>query len=209
MADAENRVQWVYDAPDKDELQRRYDIWAEEYDGDLERDFDWHGPSLASDYLDKYVPHSALVMDAGAGTGLVGVELRKRGFDNVVGLDMSIGMLEEANKKGVYRKLDQMVLGERLNYPDGEFDAVISVGVLTLGHAPVHSLDEMIRITRRGGYIVFSLRPDVYLQYGFKEKQAELEASGKWKLAEVSPEVKLLPKGEPEVTHQVWVYRVK
>ncbi len=209
MSDAENRVQWVYGAPDKEELQRRYDIWAKEYDGDLERDFDWQGPSLASDYFGKYVPHSALILDAGAGTGLVGVELRKRGFDNIVGLDMSIGMLEVAKKKGVYRQLDQMVLGERLSYPDRQFDAVISVGVLTLGHAPAHSLDEMIRITRSGGHIVFSLRPDVYLQNGFKQKQAELEASGEWKLVEVSPEVKILPKGEPEVAHQVWVYRVE
>ncbi len=208
MSDAENRVQWVYSSPDNEELRRRYDVWAKEYDSDLERDFGWQGPSLAVDYLAKYVPSSAVILDAGAGTGLVGVELQRRGYENLVGMDMSAGMLEEARTKGVYRQLDQMVLGEPLAYGDGEFDAVISVGVLTLGHAPAHALDELVRITRPGGHIAYSLRPDVYVQSGFKEKQAEMEEAGVWKLVEVSPEVKILPKGEPEVAHQVWVYEV-
>lgn len=208
MSDAENRVQWVYSSPDTEELRRRYDEWAKEYDADLERDFEWQGPTLAVDYLAKYVSSPAVILDAGAGTGLVGVELHKRGYHDLIGMDMSEGMLEEARKKGVYRQRDRMVLGEPLAYGDGEFDAVISVGVLTLGHAPVHSLDEMVRITRSGGHVVFSLRPDVYVQNGFREKQSALVDDGSWKLIEVSPEVKILPKGEPEVTHQVWVYQV-
>ena len=35
-----------------------------------------------------------------------------------------------------------------------------------------------------------------------------LESEGKWKLIEVSEEFQPLPKGEPEVNHQVWVYQV-
>ena len=208
MSDAENRVQWVYSSPDNEELRRRYDVWAREYDGDLERDFGWQGPSLAVDYLARHVASTAAILDAGAGTGLVGVELQKRGYENLVGMDMSEGMLDEARKKRVYRQLDQMILGEPLAYRDGEFDAVISVGVLTLGHAPASSLDELVRITRAGGYIVFSLRPDIYMEGGFMQKQTSLEDSGAWKLVEVSPKVKILPKGEPEVEHQVWVYEV-
>ena len=82
------------------------------------------------------------------------------------------------------------------------------VGVLTVGHAPANSLDELIRITRSGGHIVFSLRPDVYRDSGFKEKQDSLEEEGKWKLVESSEEFQPLPKGEPDVYHQVWIYRV-
>ena len=56
--------------------------------------------------------------------------------------------------------------------------------------------------------MIFSLRPDVYESDGFKEKQAELESAGKWELTEESEQFQPLPKGEPEVYHQVWVYRV-
>ncbi len=101
-----------------------------------------------------------------------------------------------------------MVMGEQLGFSTDYFDAVVSVGVLTVGHAPASSLDELIRITRPGGYVVFSLRPDVYETSGFKEKQAELESAGKWQLAEEGEKFQPLPKGEPEVYHQVWVYRV-
>jgi SAM-dependent methyltransferase len=101
-----------------------------------------------------------------------------------------------------------MVLGETLAYPSASFDGVISVGVLTVGHAPASALDELIRITRPRGHIVFTLRPDVYEANGFKEKHAELESDGKWSLIEVTDPVPVLPKGEPEVCHQVWVYLV-
>jgi SAM-dependent methyltransferase len=105
-----------------------------------------------------------------------------------------------------------MVMGDTLGFDSGSFDAIISVGVLTVGHAPARSLDELVRITRPGGYVVFSLRPDVYesagFSAGFKEKQAELESAGRWKLIEEGEEFQPLPKGEPDVRHQVWVYQV-
>ena len=117
-------------------------------------------------------------------------------------------MLEEARKKNVYQAFHRMVMGEQLDFSPNYFDAVISIGVLTVGHAPASSLDELLRITKPGGYIVFSLRPDVYRDNGFKQKQDGMEAEGKWKLIEVSKEFQALPEGEPDVYHQVWVYQV-
>jgi len=35
-----------------------------------------------------------------------------------------------------------------------------------------------------------------------------LESEGKWKFVEVSEKRQVLPKGEPDVYHQVWVYQV-
>jgi SAM-dependent methyltransferase len=117
-------------------------------------------------------------------------------------------MLEEARKKNVYQEFHQMVMGGALGFESASFDAVVSVGVLTVGHAPAGSLDELVRITRPGGYVIFSLRPDVYDSAGFKEKQGELESAGRWKLVEVTESFQPLPRGEPEVLHQVWVYQV-
>ena len=101
-----------------------------------------------------------------------------------------------------------MTLGEHLDYETNSFDAVITVGVMTLGHAGPESFDELIRITKPQGYIVFTIRTDVYLENGFKEKQAEVESNKLWKLIEISDEFHPLPVGEPEVLHQVWVYKV-
>jgi SAM-dependent methyltransferase len=203
-----NRVQWVYSARDNLELADRYDQWAKAYDSELERDFGWLGPQRAAEIFAEHVPKDGRVLDAGAGTGLVGAALATLGYRHLVAMDLSEAMLEEARKKGVYSEFHQMVMGETLDFPSNSFDAVVSVGVLTVGHAPAGSLDEMVRVTRAGGYLVFSLRPDVYEGGPFKEKLESLASTGKWRLIEVSDTFQPLPKGEPEVLHQVWVYQV-
>ena len=204
----QDRVQWIYSSRGVEELAERYDKWAAEYDADLLTDFGWVGPQQAADVFRRYVAKDARVLDAGAGTGLVGEQLKGRGFTNVEALDLSLGMLEEARKKDAYTAFHQMTLGETLDFPDGAFDATICVGVLTLGHAPARSLRELVRVTRAGGHLVFTLRPDVYENNGFREVQDELAATGRWGLEEVSEPLASLPKGEPDVVFQMWVYRV-
>ena len=204
----QNRVQWVYSSRNNQELEERYDQWAKDYDAELEQDFEWLGPQRTAELFARYVPEKARILDAGAGTGLMGEILGQLGYHDLVAMDMSQGMLEEARKKNVYRELHQMVMGEPLDYATDSFDAVVSTGVLTVGHAPASSFDELIRITKPGGHIVFTLRPDVYESHGFKEKQTVLESGGKWKFMEVSEKFQALPKGEPDVYHQVWVYQV-
>lgn len=205
---SEERVQWIYSSQNNSELSERYDEWAKDYDKDLSEVFGWIAPKTASDYLAKYVGANSNVLDAGAGTGLVGLALAEHGFQNLTAMDLSEGMLKEARNKNVYKSFDQMTLGEHLDYETNSFDAVITVGVMTLGHAGPESFDELIRITKPQGYIVFTIRTDVYLENGFKEKQAEVESNKLWKLIEISDEFHPLPVGEPEVLHQVWVYKV-
>ena len=203
-----NKVQWVYSSQNNQELAERYDQWAKDYDADLDQDFGWIAPQRVVDFFSKHVPKDARILDAGAGTGLAGEILSSLGYGQIVAMDLSQGMLDEAEKKGVYQEFHRMVMGETLGFPSDSFGGVITVGVFTLGHAPASSIDELVRVTRPGGHVAFSLRPDVYENDGFKEKQTELEAAGKWKLVEVSEPFQALPVGEPDVFHQVWVYQV-
>ena len=208
MQESHKRIQWVYESANNKELEERYDQWAADYDKDLAEEFAWNSPQNSAAVFSKRVEKSARILDAGAGTGLVGECLAQAGYGNLVAMDLSLGMLREAKKKNVYNDFRQMALGGTLDFPTDEFDAVISVGVFTQGHAPASSFDELVRITKPGGIIVFSLRVDTYETDGFKEHQSGLESSGKWKLAEVTEQFQPLPKGEPEVFHQVWVYQV-
>ncbi len=205
----DNKIQWVYEAENNQQLKERYDEWAKDYDEDLESDFGYLMPRATVEAFEKFVSKDAKVLDAGAGTGLVGNELSRLGYANLDAMDMSDGMLEVARSKGVYSELHQMTMGEPLGFDADSYDATIGVGVLTLGHAPAHSFDELVRITKPGGFIAFTLRPDIYERNGFREKQQALENDGKWELAHVSEEIKGLPKGELDVYFQIWIYKVK
>ena len=208
MQDRHDRVQWVYASKNNEELEARYNAWAKDYEADLDEAFGWTAPAIAVEHFEMHVAKRGKILDAGVGTGLVGERLKASGYSELHGIDLSEGMLRQARGKGIYRSLTQMTLGEHLDFSDGAFDAVISVGVFTTGHAPAHAFDELIRITKPGGHIVFSLKTDSHEKEGFGEYFDRLTETGRWRPARHSEPYRPLPKGEPEIVHRVWVYQV-
>ena len=204
----QNRVQWVYAAGSNDELARRYDEWAGSYDAELERDFDWKGHIRGVEMFVRFVNPDSKVIDVGCGTGLAASELAARGFSRIDGFDLSDGMLAEAEKRGIYGDLRVAVLGGPLAYLTASYDAAIATGVFSVGHAPASGWDEVARIVKPGGYFVLTLRPDIYESAGFRSKDEELVAAGKWELVETTAPEQLLARGEPDLIHQIRIYRV-
>jgi MFS family permease len=197
----------LYGAADLDELRREYDRIASAYDAGIGDGMAYRSPAEVVATAGRLLDREARLLDAGSGTGLLGVALAGAGFTRLDGLDLSPGMLEEAARKGVYGDLREGRLGEHLDYETGAYDGVVSAGVLTVGHAPAASLDELVRITRRGGHVIFTLRSD-QVPPGFEDKIAELERASRWELVELGDEFQALPKGEPEVLVRVWAFRV-
>jgi predicted TPR repeat methyltransferase len=209
VANESKGLQKVFAARNNQELTEGYDAWAERYDQDVLR-FGYKIPAIVTGLAGRYLRSAeGTILDAGAGTGILGETLKLLGYENLVGIDLSQGMLGKALRKGVYRTLHQMVLGEHLDFPNDTFDGTILVGVFTAGHAPLESFEELIRVTKPGGYIIFSIRIDVYLNEGFKDKQNALERQKRWQLAEVSETFRSLPfLREPQVESQIFVYEV-
>ena len=206
-----DRSQWldkVYLARNNTELAEGYDAWAQDYEQDV-LSFGYKIPAIMSGLIGRYLPSGTdRILDAGAGTGILGENLAVMGYKDLVGIDLSAGMLEVARKKGVYRNLLQMTLGQKLDFADNTFAAAVSMGVFTEGHAPAESFDELIRITKSGGYVIFSVRNDVYSNQGFKEKQDVLEKEEKWQLLEKTDAFQALPRGDSKIFNRVFVYRV-
>ena len=198
-------LEWIDDAKSREEFEKRYDEWGSTYDKDLIEDWDYKLPAFIGDLLMKYVKnHDARILDAGAGTGLGGKYLHHNGYNNLFAVDMSQGMLDEAERKRIYQKLDRMVLGEKLNYPSNYFDAVLSVG--TIGHAPPESFDELIRITKSSGFIVFTLRTTHDDEPQWYRKLQSLEEAGKWRLVEKTDPILGLPGESADVYYYGLVY---
>ena len=86
-------------------------------------------------------------------------------------------------------------------------DATFCIGTLTLGHAPTSGLEELVRVTGPGAGGLHSHDLDLRGRRS-KEMQDDLEAVGRWQLVEADRQIHILPKGEPELEHDIWVYRV-
>ena len=204
----EQRVKWVYAAASAGESRDRYDAWAPDYERDLLDTYGYRLPATVADHFTRWVDPAARVLDAGVGTGLVGVCLADRGFADLVGLDNSPAMLRESARKGLYGELHRMTLGEPLHFESASFDAVISAGTFTEGHAPAAGLRELARITRPGGYVVVGIRPDLVDSHGYGPVIDELVADRVWEVMEHTEPYVAMEKVESHVLVETWCFRI-
>ena len=196
----------TYEAETLEELDDAYGKWASLYDRDTLDGMGYVGPQIAASMLDQHLDAKASrVLDAGCGTGLVGMMLNKMGYENVDAMDYSKAMLAEAEKKEVYSKVFQEDMNKELAIADDTYDATICVGTFTYAHVGPHAFDELIRVTRPGGYICFTIRDGAYQEYGYRNKMLEMEACNRWALEELREADYLIKE---EVTAKFCTYKV-
>ena len=197
----------IYGARSNLDLSEGYDGWAGDYDGDMERR-GYRLPGIVTCLVARHVrPDDGPVLDAGAGTGLLGEWLQLAGYGDLAGFDLSDGMLELARQTGAYGALHRMTLGERLDFPDDHFRAVASAGTFGATHAPASGFDELVRVTRPGGHLVLSVRVTGMDEAGFPAALARLEAEGRWRLVETIGPFQAM-KNEPQSLYVVHVCEV-
>lgn len=198
----------VFAAKDSREVAELYDHWADDYEQSV-LSWGYLTPAVTSGLVGRFVEdRAAPVLDAGAGTGLMGEVLATLGYSDLVAIDISEKMLAHAQGKGVYRDVSPMELGQELDFPTGAFAAVVATGVFAAGHAPPESLDELVRVTRGGGSVIFSVRTDV-LDDAFGPTQDRLEAEGRWERLDQTLPFSHFPLENPELKLQVFAYRVR
>ncbi len=173
----------VLQATNADELASVYAEWADNYDTDLVDEMGYQAHRDVAEMLHATLGHAACrVLDAGCGTGLVGIELKRLGYQNIDGLDYSQAMLDVAAGKGLYQVLMQGDLMGLLDVATDHYDAVTCVGTFTLGHVGPNAFRELIRITRPGGYLCFSVRSEAWDEHDYASSIDALEKEGSWRL---------------------------
>ena len=181
LKDVGNKVP-IYKLKTTDEVMKYYDEWGEKnkYNKDMV-EWNYTGPKETVEVLKKYLlKKDSIIFDAGCGTGLVGLELKKFGYNFFHGADLSQKLLDTV-PKNLYQNLIQVDLNKSLTIKDNFFDAVMCVGTFTFGHVKPQALDEFIRITKKGGLICFTINEGIYVEYGFDKKIDLLKKENKWK----------------------------
>jgi len=175
----------IYKLKTTDEVMRYYDDWGLEnkYDQDMV-DWKYSGTKETVEVFKKYAKDKGIkIYDAGCGTGLVGVELKKNGYNNYDGADLSQKLLDLV-PNNLYQKLLKVDLNKEINIQDNTYDAVMCVGTFTFGHVKPPALDEFIRITKNEGLICFTINEGIYEEYGFDKKIKELTDKKIWNMKE-------------------------
>ena len=198
-----------YLAADTPEAQQTaYDELAEQYEHDL-FSMGYRLPAVIAAVFARFVPIDVSpILDAGCGGGLQAEPLAAMGYGPIVGVDLSDGMLAVAERKGIYVERRQMRLGEPLDFPDHAFAAVLCCGTITPKHAPAHSFDELVRVTKPGGLIVFSLRDDEGQEPAYPDKLKSLERERRWRAVFKTGNFVGMPNDDLQISHRIYVYEV-
>lgn len=158
----------------KEQVATMFDAISKNYDG-LNRvisfgiDIKWRNKVV--DLVSKKKPQT--ILDVATGTGDLAINLTKTGAKEIVGLDISAGMLEVGKQKVTTENLDdtiKMILGdgEKIQYPDNYFDAVtVSFGVRNFENLE-KGLTEILRVLKPAGIFVV-LETSVPTKFPYKQ----------------------------------------
>lgn len=162
-----------------------YDEWAHRYDDDTVAD-GYTGPTAAVEAIVQFIGPNDMpkttFLDAGCGTGLVGVLLARDGASTIDGVDLSPGMLQVARRTGVYGSLEEADLSKPMKQQDESYEVIACVGTLRHGHVGPQVLAEFVRVVKRGGLVVATVIEDIWESGGYK---AEVDQLAKARRVEV------------------------
>ena len=175
----ENFFDIAYSIKNSEDARKMYDRWAEVYDSDL-KNVDYQQPARCAEALSRHITAAgAKILDVGCGTGLSGMALKNAGFDSLDGCDISEGMLERAEKLGIYGRLFPCDLNQPpIDSETAQYDAVTAVGVFSFGHILPDAVDELLRVIKAGGHIIIGLNDHYYEEGSLTAKLASLEKAG-------------------------------
>ncbi len=177
-----------------EEVAEHYDAWAESYDADLDA-WSYRAPAAAAEILVALDPRPGAILDIGCGTGLVGKELRGRGFTGrLVGLDISQASLDLAQQAGTYDDLRPADLLRPLPLDDDAVDAADCIGVMTYLPDTEAVWREFARVVRPGGHVVVTQREDLWEPRRCQEVVDRIAADGVWTPVEVRGPEPYLPE---------------
>jgi demethylmenaquinone methyltransferase/2-methoxy-6-polyprenyl-1,4-benzoquinol methylase len=158
----------------KEQVAQMFDTISENYDG-LNKIISFGTDAKWKQKILKMVAakQPTTILDIATGTGDLAILFAKTSATEIIGLDISQGMLDIGKKKIEVQKLDtkiQMVLGdgENIPYADNYFDVItVAYGVRNFEHLE-KGLSEILRTLKPGGQFII-LETSVPTKFPFKQ----------------------------------------
>lgn len=131
-----------------------YADWADNYDADI-MGRGYQTPARLAAALAAHTARDVAVLDFGCGTGVSGAALHRAGFEMIDGTDVTAEMLQKATARGIYGQTWLSQPGE-FAFEKGVYQAIVAVGVISLGAAPPETLAPLVAKLDPGGLLALS-----------------------------------------------------
>jgi ubiquinone/menaquinone biosynthesis C-methylase UbiE len=116
---------------------------------------------FVGDYVDQKLDPDSRVLDLGCGAGVIAGDLVDAGMD-VTAMDLSMEMVESARDRllALTKEKARVLRGDSENLPfrDGDFDAIVCLGVISFLQSNEPMLSEMRRVLRDDGTLILAVR---------------------------------------------------
>ncbi len=151
--------QKIPDAPPRDYVEKLFDQSAKSFEELLVNKLEYKVPKIVYEMIinqNKQNLSLGSVLDMGCGTGLMGLELKKK-CNFMMGIDLSKLMIEQAKEKKVYDKLRYIDIVEYLSTENLDFDLFIATDVfIYIGE--LSQVFNLIKLrNKRKGQLAFSV----------------------------------------------------
>ena len=142
MSEKNKQVDW---GPSIHEQFRRQAKWTEDFRKQI--------------YRQVKLSNAKRILEVGCGTGVIAEELKKKSSAKITAIDNDEKMIQYANAS--VNDIEFMVEdAENMSLKDNHFDIVLCQYLFLWLSDPVQALNEMVRVCKKGGYVVALAEPD-------------------------------------------------
>ena len=208
------------DRPPENFVESLFDDFSGHFDETLTEKLNYKGPDHVFSILREHLPDKPKwrVCDLGAGTGLFGRLIRPYA-EHAVGVDLSSGMLKQAQRQAIYDKTVQSDIGDYLSRKNNRtFDLMTAVDVLNYLGKLDRVFEQVARTLKNGGLFAFTVEKgapdpdkDMALQISLRYAHSvayiyKLAAATDLKIIDQRQEILRINKGEP-ITGLIYALR--
>jgi predicted TPR repeat methyltransferase len=137
-------------------LKASFDAFAPKFDHQLVEVLGYRIPEQVRALLANSGLRFARALDLGCGTGLAAPMLKSIGVRQLVGVDVSPGMLDKARDRQLYDGLTESEIGAYLNAGHETFDLIVCLDVVIYFGGVAELFAAIARRTTPGGIFAFS-----------------------------------------------------